>query len=351
MTTTYASPYDALRGDTQGEVAVAYGRTNTNQEAGTWATPDQSVITPANMFGGTAAGACAYFGGDKAFLGMSMEYTQEPGFDTNTMMHFEYWNGASWASTQMMMVEKDDPEAHHSMGGPGGEGGPLTGRFSVRLGQTPNWASKTLDGQAAFWVRMRISGDALTQNAQVRWKTLELIYKGKPGEYYGTECPRRPLVAQPCIINGAGGAAATIDIGGDYTVNIPNATFANGSDTSLLYRMPVPEGVNSAFPIEIDAVIIPATNAGNVKVECTGHLLYPGMAHTSAAEVAATPVILNTTGNQDKLMKAHFALNVPGIHPGSYLMVRIRRNANDAADTAAGNVTMWDFKSLARFYK
>ena len=88
-----------------------------------------------------------YFGNAATFKALGLHLgTTGTGVWTIT---WEYWNGAAWTALSGVLDRTINPA--------GGNTGGLTLSGSVSFTQPPDWATTTVDGIAAFWIRARLS--------------------------------------------------------------------------------------------------------------------------------------------------------------------------------------------------
>ena len=130
-----------------------YVFTNTNQEAGTWAdiTDDATTIGDTfNFLPGTGAGNCIYIGVGHPFPALRIEALSTALNVGTGSVVAEYWTGAAWVAVYVMETRGCTSYANNLLS--------ITGTdITIRMGvDADSWSLKTLDGQSAYWARMRV---------------------------------------------------------------------------------------------------------------------------------------------------------------------------------------------------
>ncbi len=90
-----------------------------------------------------------YFGASRPFTNITFNIVVAGNYDWTLVA--EYWNGSSWASLPYGEYIKSFPSGDLS------ELWKVAGPWSLGIRAPFNWAETTINGQARFWVRLRIS--------------------------------------------------------------------------------------------------------------------------------------------------------------------------------------------------
>src|SRR5579885_2213103 len=139
---------------TSGTIVLA----NDNLEVGNWTDNTAIANDPGppyfNFYNSTTSGSCLYIGSDVVILGFEVQViTPSNNIILATDVIWEYWNGTSWVSFNIMKTFDTKPFYTY----------PncflsLADIFDVRFGllSTTPFAQKTLNGYSKYWVRCRI---------------------------------------------------------------------------------------------------------------------------------------------------------------------------------------------------
>lgn len=130
---------------------------NDNLEVGTWVNNTNIALlsdgTPFNIFQTTASNNCMYLGSTKTIFGLKLSIlTALVSVVPQSDLQWEYWNGSSWISFNVMQTYPDTRHTYIP------SFLSLQSKFHIRFGlnfSTP-FANKTLNGIAKNWVRLRV---------------------------------------------------------------------------------------------------------------------------------------------------------------------------------------------------
>lgn len=129
--------------------------------AGTFTSPVAGVLTLSNLVGRVTSGGDGdrwYIGSASTFDGVQISVTQPNSNATRTKV--EYWNGSSWVYLASSELNTFGPphsfETHLASGG-----------AIVIFAKPRDWASTTVNGQAAYWIRFNLLDANIDANCTV----------------------------------------------------------------------------------------------------------------------------------------------------------------------------------------
>ena len=107
----------------------------------------------------------AYFGHTLPFCELAFDLSQGATHDDDSFA-WEYWNGAAW-------VNLPGPIDHTS--GLDEEGQAFAQDGALQFVPPSNWATTTVDGQSAYWIRCRVQDTTITQTPILNSKEHEIV--------------------------------------------------------------------------------------------------------------------------------------------------------------------------------
>ena len=220
---------------------------NDNSDAGTWTTITNALLDDGAgaqaMFGGTALNQAFYVGGDNPFnaIGYQISTIIDLGAGSVTI---QYWNGASW--TNLNFMESNSKTKISNADVPFED----LGFMRMRNNEPQDWATRDLDGDVKYWMRVIVTG-AITTVPVLEF--VALFGDGAyDGEYFGTFQPRHlENIYEFQDVSGRTVRNATVDAGPNTALVKQNANFANGAYDGMGFIVEKPLGINTAFDLEL----------------------------------------------------------------------------------------------------
>lgn len=222
---------------------------NDNGEAGSWTDITNAIsIFPSasvDIFPGTAANNCIYFGRDSGnVVGVKIEITT-PCVSTidRSYLVWEYWNGTEWSSFNIMQTQSEPPNE-----GVAGHIFNQTGKYHVRFGLTSNspFATKLLNGATRYWSRIRIlqTLPSIPKAQYLKFHTHATEFN-KDGflEFFGDS---RSIQRLPCDSVITTSPAQTVYV--SKTLPIKAASVDLGQSVS--YFLQLPKEMDISFPLK-----------------------------------------------------------------------------------------------------
>ena len=323
--------------------------TNTNLAAGTWAdeTADASSATGSTFtaFPGVTAGNTIYFGQENfTFRNLKMAVGGTAIALGAGALIWEYWNGAAWTAFNILVTDADTPYGQY--------GQRVFQRTSqsdqIRWGVLTGHASSTLNGQAAFWVRCRISVGITTapliEQVKVGTNRTEINADGVT-EYYGSAI-LNGNVSLPTQrqLTGLAAVATVIPYSANISMNGLQNGYADGVIDGSVYTVPIVEGMDTSQPFTVLTSWYPADGgAGDVELEIN----YLVISETDVLDGSLTdvnvPIVQTIVAGASTLQPVtEHAISIPDAEPGDTLVFSHFRDAQagNAHDTYANTVVM-----------
>lgn len=280
----------------------------------------------------------------------------------STALAWEYWNGGAWVTLPIMSTLSGTPYTNYGMQtfaysttiiNPGDKS------YQYRFGYIPSWATTTVNGVLAYWVRARlITAANITQIpvvVQVKLHTnrTEINDDGYM-EYFGVARPRRSILigterlfatqsitAPTSNILAAVGGAPTI------TATIPNSGWGGAggnTDTAATFLWQPSAEIDTSLPLMLKAIM--SKPNGNPGGNTIWNLYY---AFTSNGNTIGDPTgggggsaTLLQTGNITIAVplgsriqfSGEISLDITGLNPTTQnVWIQINRLASNGGDT------------------
>ena len=343
---------------------------NDNLEVGTWVDNTEAGkdydIPGFDIFQGTAAGNCCYFGRDTSLVGCKLNITTATSSVTSRDdVIWEYWNGSGWVQFQVMITESESPYYYKS-NSVISEIGKCHVRFGIK--STTPFVDKTLNGNSLKWVRMRvvnaISNLPYSQYTKLHVSQTKINSTGFL-ENFGDS---RPVQRLPWTINDSEPANASPDnqdiyISDRLGVGRKENRFKSGVVDRIGMNIFLPMDFDISFPLKLKfAILGDSGSGGNVEFVArwnttnSGSSVYRTTAEaptTSTGEKSVATTI--TISAADTEYRGELVLDLNRVNPypatgtEQLLTLSIERDATggNANDTYAGNVA---FIQMTPFY-
>ena len=220
-------------------------------------TAAQSLDSSTFSFQGTGANHCIYFGSRRADAASTP--LKHWGGRISTVAAavggsfvFEVWNGAAWAEVGGMSVSDAERYRYgsaHFLRASSEE------RITYGIDTSTTWATTTVDGVSAYWVRARIATAATTAPTFERWwleeSSAQINDRGQRAAT-GLGQWRRTLVGAGNVFASGGTAtsgSATVGTGlGTWTHDLDQSKL-NGSGDSVSTQFEIPADLCTAHPV------------------------------------------------------------------------------------------------------
>lgn len=353
----YDEGADSIFGEGDDHVVGMSVLSNSNGEAGAWVdnTTDASTGVTYALLQGTGINQSAYFGGQVPFphIDVNVQTAQVTG--GGGAVTWEYWNGASWVFLPVMASDAEQPVQYAQ------EAFTRVAHEHVRFGSTTGWATRSLNGITAYWVRYRVTAPISTAPAGGLTKlgTSHAAFgeQGAP-EYFGEAEPERQVLTSRQIqYSVAGSVPASLNVA--YSPNITlvytNNRLADGAVDAFGFVLPVPVGLDTSKRLRLSIVWMQDNNsaAGNVEFivryaqSPDGAIVNGALAETEVTAVVAAPA------QQFRQVRTEIDLLVPTLLPGELFVFTITRDATagNPDDTLAGNISILNFSMTGIFWR
>jgi len=246
--------------------------TNTNGTTGTWADITTAAVNPVGstftLFPGTGAENCFYIGVENhVFSGIVLnDITTAMVLGTGAVA-IEYWNGSSW--TSIHVIETDAEYPHESNANVILQ---ETGSFNIRFETIVGWTISTLNGQSAYWMRIRITS-AITTAPVAQWcqhhsNSTQIEHIGFV-EYFGTARQLRTIPLGNLLnIDGFEAANFPLNINANTSIIQSYSKRQNSRKDGSGGLLRIPEGLDTSLELIFKVFwAVDGTNTGNVENE------------------------------------------------------------------------------------
>lgn len=99
-----------------------------------------------------------YFGADVPFAEIRFDLTATVGVYANDSVVWEYWTGAAWVAIAAPLYDNTEPAVHTGVR-------PFQASGALMLVPPADWATTTINGQLAYWIRSRVTAAQITTAA------------------------------------------------------------------------------------------------------------------------------------------------------------------------------------------
>lgn len=175
---------------------------------------------------------------------------------TKRSFAFEYWNGSSWISFDVLATESSEYYRYANE-----VFIRANSNEHIRYGITnqTTWSKKTIAGLPLFWIRIRITNNLTTSPTFERFKLstnrMEINSDGT-NTYHGRSRFRQTLQSAGNIFGESGGVTnfnLPVGSGGvptGWNHNIKNSDL-NGNGDAIYFQMSIPRGIDTSQPVNL----------------------------------------------------------------------------------------------------
>jgi hypothetical protein len=341
---TPTRPSESCFGKGDSSVVGEHVFTNDNLAVGTWTDRTAAATSPDGstfpLFDGTAAGNCLYIGAAMTFPGVKLEDIS-PAMNIGTgSIAVEYWDGA-WQTLEVLEVNANPPyeaRANTIL--------EATGNIQIRFGDTTGWVTSSLNGQSAYWMRIRIVTAITTVPVSERSKyhvdRTEINGDGFL-EFYGAARPIRLFTLGYLFdIVGATSGNVSLLVGPVTSPIAQNNNRANGAADASGQSFRIPVGLDTSLPITYRIRYAPNNDfAGNVEHEIYLARVREGAILDGTTTEQVTRRIVAVPLNSDNLvLQEEFDFIISDALPGDTYVISHYRDgrAGNLDDTYNGNI-------------
>ena len=331
--------------------------TNTNEEAGTWASLTDELSSPSGslgtLFPGVGAGNCCYWGSDLTFPGLKVNMDTAINLGSGALA-WEFWDGSAWAELKIMETLSSAPytqRANDTFG--------IAQAVHIRFGEMSGWATKTLNGTLKYWVRCRIDTGITTapvvEQTKLHTNRTEINADGKI-EYFGEARPTRDLLIHFKLsedLSGASPANQSLQLASGITITPVDNRFNNGAVDGNGMIWEIPTGTDTSFDMELQIDWAPqSSGSGDVELGVEYAIMSLGDTLDGTAAVTNVPQVTSVSGQDNELLRSTFSVEVNDAVPGQFIAARYFRDATggNADDTFAANLAIVAVRCRVRFW-
>lgn len=309
-----------------------------------------------SLFQGTALNQVAYFGNtERQFTGLK---TNGGGTAINLgsgTLVWEYWNGAAWTAFRVFVCDAAAPYAQKAMDA----FAITTTDDQIRFDTATingDWATTVVDGNSAYWVRVRVAAAITTvpvlRRIQLGTNRTEINADGFL-EFYGAAEPLRviPQVSLSAVLDlqGASPSNAAINYSPNVTVTPVDNRFNDGSVDGVGIEFRLPNYVDTSRVATLRASFVPSNNtAGDVEFTCT-LVRIPATGATldgTLAEVVTSDIVPIALNTRDETYTAELEVDLSLFSDNDKVVIALQRNATggNPNDTFGGNAELFDIE-------
>jgi len=221
---------------------------------------------------------------------------------------FEVWSGVSWQTVEMMVTDDDE---HYEYGSNPFLRANSEEYIRLNLDENTTWATKSINGTMAYWLRVRITTSSTTAPVFEQWKmAFSHNDVGSTGlsTYHGLAQWSETLQATGNVFGeegggGVGDGSFSVGSGGapsGWTHTIKNSRLNTNGD-AIQYQFNLPQGVATQFPLYFK-VTLRRTLVGSNTVTLIGSLLPVEVVAVEVADpTGGTTPTARTYANTDTL--------------------------------------------------
>ena len=318
-----------------------------------WTDLTNDLKTAANgnstIFSDSGSGAVVYIGNvsPRKFSGFKVDtvdaYVGPKGV-------WEYWNGSSWNSFNIMSTDSDSPYSQY------GNLAYVSASDSehVRFGTDTfldSWATGSVSGSNGYWVRHRldqgISGSVDLQRIKLHTNRSEFNPDGHL-EHFGTAEPFKDLIWHNELavdLAGSSPSNSNIDISANITLVGTNNSFTGNARDGRGGMLEIPIGLDTSRQFRFDIYWYAQTNGSPSTVELEMDIAEVKIGNTLNGTISETNYAkVETIGTSDAgvLKKTSFDISAPTLVPGEFLAFSFFRDATagNADDNYTGAITI-----------
>lgn len=310
-------------------------------------------------FNSVGAGNTLYIGGTLAlFAGTKILFLSGINLGGGSLIH-EYWNGASWVSMNILVVQPDND--HLSLAQNWG----VLGSNQIRFGLMPGFTTTIVNGVLAYWVRVRVV-TAITTSPNIEQIKLHSIRTEIESngfiEFYGNYPTKRERLLFYQVPNNPSGNPAnnTIYLSDTINMGIQRTRLSNNAVDRVTTIMNVPTNMNTAYPVklkfkwhndaannDIDFIIrYGYTTDYSDDPSAVSDLFDSASSPGTGPNQIDIPLIVTAPPVVNKQNTTSVNLNLPNVlgervgGEGDMLWITIERVGNSGADTYTGSVSI-----------
>lgn len=335
---------------------------NDNLEVGTWTDNTSPAVShdgnTFSLFTSNTTGNCAYYGSDRPFYGIKLNVKSNVLAEADgEKIAWEYWDGSAWTSIGIMVANSKAPYEsrceHYCT---------VADIQYVEFGlrSTDTFTLKTLNGNARYWVRSRITSDLSDNPVIEKVKTSHshfTLHKDGYPQYFG-DCRTVKTLDWKMVPD------PSMNLGDDdfylskgLVLKGTNSSFVEGQLNRKSMVASIPPDINTAFPVKIKWKFVPrGTTLGNVRwVVKWGRLSDDDVLYSSSASAPAThSTELSTTidvpiaaSDEDKILSTSAELTLDGFNfrrdngEQDMMWLSIERHGSNVIDTYLGGVSFF----------
>lgn len=351
---------DSFFGEGGYSIDEMYCFCNTNRESGAWSdvTTEARSATGStfSVFAGTGAGNCFYVGCSTAEFPGHFINIDTAGILGSGGLVSEYWNGSSWVSFYTMATDDLGPEREQH----GSDLSELSGELNIRFSTFSGWATKTLNGQSAYWIRYRITAawtmSPVGQQVKLHANATHIAEDGFT-EFFGLARPKRSLPWHLGLLEDAAGydpANRTIYFSADVEVALLDNRLNNGAKDGRAGIIEIPFGLDTSYPLVI-RIAFTKDSSGSGDVDFSLYYSKASVGDDMDGTGAQTLIsnIVPVSGGDDVLFEATFEIPIYDMLPEQFLGVSLIRDATfgNLDDTYGSNICLAATSASGRFWR
>ena len=300
-----------------------------------------------SVFQSTAVGQVVYIGdSDHTFTGVKTDAGGTALVLGSAVLIWEYWNGVAWTEFNIMVTDADSPYAQKA-----------TNAFQeastsdqIRF-DTPtlslDWAVTTVNGQAAYWVRCRVTSAVLTtvpvyqrfKNGTNRTE----INKDGTTEFFGNAEPEGSLVFNPATlleVFGFGPKDQNLSYSSTVVLKAKKNRLDDGALDGTGGIITIQSGTDTSRPLILKVEFYPTVSVGDMDLEMTTVLSRAGVTVLDGTAAELTDARTVTAGTALLPQTEVYEIDISSLLPGdtiAFAFTRDARAGNDPPDTMAGD--------------
>lgn len=300
-----------------------------------------------NFFRGLASGHICYIGSQnptRPFYGVKLDIPATAmNLGGSGAVVWEYWNGASWVSMRIFATGAPFPHTSRAQQALQNTGGEHV-RFDYDTMQA-NWATTTVNGQTAYWIRVRITTVINTfpvvERIKLHTNRTEINESGSV-TFFGAAQPSLALMVHYNLTDDVSGSSPgnqTITFASGISLTIVDNDYVNSTTDEVGWVRRVAKRQDTSRAITFRAVYAPSnTNTGNVVFRLVYALLPVGTTWNGSAPSTTLSQTVAQSGVTDRSAVVEFTFAVPDALPGDIIAFKFGRLGSSGADTFTGNI-------------
>ncbi len=292
------------------------------------------------LFADVASGNIAYIGNlDRKFGSVKVDQTVAI---VGSSYVTEYWNGA-WTAFNAMATSAVSPYEQRA-----NNLFTTTSSEHIRMdtGIETDWITTTVNSQAAYWIRVRLTEGITTsptlQRAKLGTNHTEINKDGFV-EYFGNSEPEHDLTIGTNYQSVGSVSTATLDVSASISsLTLPVSSLDAFQNSGFAYKFSIPNGTDTSRPLTVEVEWVPSTLLnGNVELTATvcvgigtGSTINSG-SYPEEMQSSIIPVPLFADG---VVITTTFTFDISSDMTGDTTILQISRDAMSGNDTYFGSV-------------